>query len=149
MSMSGRRRIGLVSCVKSKLGRPAPARELYTSALFRGARHFVERTCERWFILSAQHGLVEPDQVLAPYERTLTTAPLSVRREWSHVVVAQLEERLGHDLSPFVFEVHAGAAYTNFGLVDRLAALSARVEQPLEGLRQGERLHYYKEAGCL
>jgi hypothetical protein len=103
--MSGRRRIGLVSCVKSKLGRRAPARELYTSALFRGARHFVERSCERWFILSAQHGLVDPDQVFAPYERTLTTAPLSVRRDWSRVVVAQLEEQLGHDLSPFIFEV--------------------------------------------
>jgi hypothetical protein len=49
-------RIGLVGCVKGKRSRPAPARELYTSALFLGRRAFVEATCERWFILSAKHG---------------------------------------------------------------------------------------------
>jgi hypothetical protein len=46
-------RIGLVGCVKSKLPRAGPARDLYTSALFRGAWCAVERSCERWFILSA------------------------------------------------------------------------------------------------
>ncbi|HWO69164.1 MAG TPA: hypothetical protein VNP94_00195, partial [Actinomycetota bacterium] len=45
-------RIGLVGCVKSKRARPAPARDLYTSPLFRGARRFVERSCDRWFVLS-------------------------------------------------------------------------------------------------
>ena len=149
MSTTRSQRVGLVSCVKSKLSLPTAARDLYTSALFRGARRFVEGSCDRWFILSAEHGLVDPDQILAPYERTLTTASPAVRREWSRGVLAQLAEQLGRDLSSHVFEVHAGAAYANFGLVDGLVALGARVEQPLEGLRQGERLHFYKEAGCL
>lgn len=47
-----------------------------------------------------------------------------------------------------VFEIYTGAAYANVGLVDGLVARGARVEQPLAGLRQVERLHAYKEAGC-
>jgi hypothetical protein len=64
-------RVGLVGCVKSKQSQAAPARELYVSPLFRGRRAWVERTCDRWFILSAKHGLVEPDRVLAPYDEIL------------------------------------------------------------------------------
>jgi hypothetical protein len=142
-------RIGLVSCVKSKLGRPAAARELYTSALFRGARHFVERSCDRWFIVSAEHGLVDPAQILAPYEQSLTTASQAARREWSRRVLGQLDEQFGPDVSSHVFEIHAGAAYASFGLVDGLVARGARVELPLQGLGLGRRLQFYKEAGCL
>jgi hypothetical protein len=47
-------RIGLVGCVKSKRSQAAPARELYSSPLFRGRRDWVERTCDRWFVLSAK-----------------------------------------------------------------------------------------------
>ena len=112
-------RIGLVSCVKSKLARPAPARDLYTSALFRGARCSVERSCGRWFILSALHGLVGPDEVLEPYEKTLTTATRDERRRWSRGRSLALERELG-PVGSHSFEVHAGAAYANFGLVEGL-----------------------------
>lgn len=61
-------KVGLVGCVKSKRGTAAPARDLYTSALFRGRRRYVELTCDRWFILSARHGLVEPEEILEPYD---------------------------------------------------------------------------------
>jgi hypothetical protein len=142
-------RIGLVGCVKSKLSYAAPARDIYTSALFRGARCAVERTCERWFILSALHGLVDPDAVIEPYERTLTTASPSQRQAWAERVLRQVEERLGADLSLHHFEAHAGRAYLGFGLVDGLLTRGASVEQPLDGLGIGKRLSFYKEVGCL
>ena len=74
-------RVALVSCVKSKLSRPAPARELYTSMLFRGLRTIAERDCDHWFILSAMHGLVEPWSMIEPYERTLNAMPRHARAE--------------------------------------------------------------------
>lgn len=81
---SGRRLVvGLVGCVKSKLSRPAPAQELYTSALFEGRRRWVEQTCDRWFILSALHGLVHPDEVLEPYDQALSSASSRARLAWS------------------------------------------------------------------
>src|SRR3990172_9853687 len=68
-------RVGLVGCTKSKQTHAAPARDLYTpSALFRGRRDYVERSCGRWFVLSAKYGLVDPDSIIEPYDQTLTKA---------------------------------------------------------------------------
>lgn len=141
--------VGLVTCVKSKRTHAAPAKDLYASPLFRGARCYVERSCNSWYILSAEHGLVHPDDVLAPYEKTLTTASASARRAWAVRVLEQIDSRLGVDLREYSFELHAGAVYMAFGLVNGLGQRGAQVSEPLAGLRQGERLHFYKEAGCL
>jgi hypothetical protein len=46
---------------------------LVQSDLFCKARRFAEASGCPWFILSAEHGLVAPGQVIAPYERTLNT----------------------------------------------------------------------------
>lgn len=75
----------------------------------------MERTCDRWFVLSAKHGLVEPDRVLASYDETLTDLPLATRRVWSGQVVQALEEALG-DLSGVAIELDAGMAYLDSGL---------------------------------
>ena len=60
-------RIGLVGCVKTKRTTGAPARDLYTSTLFAGRRRYVEQSSDRWFVLSALHGLVRDDEWLEPY----------------------------------------------------------------------------------
>jgi hypothetical protein len=65
--------IVLVSCVKSKLPYPAPARSLYTSAWFRKARSIVEGSGARWFVVSSLYGLVAPDAEIAPYDYTLNS----------------------------------------------------------------------------
>ena len=64
-------RIALVSCVKKKRGSAAFARDLYLSQLFRGLRCYAESHADVWYILSAEHGLLKPDQIVEPYERTL------------------------------------------------------------------------------
>jgi hypothetical protein len=67
-------RVGLVGCASAKLSQPAPARELYTSPLFRKASAYAEATCTRWYVLSAKHGLVAPDAILEPYNVKLGRA---------------------------------------------------------------------------
>jgi hypothetical protein len=61
-SLVGARRIGLVGCVKEKAEARRPASSLYRSLLFRGRQRFVEHSCTEWWILSAEYGLVHPDQ---------------------------------------------------------------------------------------
>lgn len=136
-------RVGLVGCVKAKRRTPAAARDLYTSPLFRGGRLTVEQNCDRWFILSARHGLLTPDTVIEPYDETLSTASRAHRRHWSANVLGQLRTELG-DLAAHEFEVHAGAAYCEFGLVAGLRDAGADVDLPLARLRMGERLAYYR-----
>ncbi|MCI2421106.1 hypothetical protein MOQ72_27050 [Saccharopolyspora sp. K220] len=63
----------VVPCGRNKLDRPAPARELYASPHFRFALRQVETQAadvpgSQVRILSALHGLVEPDTELEPYD---------------------------------------------------------------------------------
>jgi hypothetical protein len=132
-------RIGLVGCVKSKQAHAARAKDLYTSPLFRGRRSFVERTRDPWFILSAKHGLVDPEAVIEPYDVTLTAASTTERRRWSQMVLASLEATVAGS-TDLTVEFHAGAAYRDFGLVEGLARRGAKVVVPAAGMTQGEQL---------
>ncbi len=136
------KRIGLVGCVKSKRSSSAPARDLYTSTLFHGRRGYVEATGDPGFVLSALHGVVDPEERLSPYDESLTTASTSARRQWSQRVLRQLRERLG-DLSLYAFELHAGQTYCDYGLVAGLEDAGAIVERPAAGLSQGRQLAFY------
>lgn len=131
----------LVSCSKSQIGRPAAARDLYDSALFRRSRAHAEASGCPWFILSAEHGLVGPEEWLAPYERYLPDTPRSFRDAWGHWVVERLDLLLG-GLSGRVIEVHAGAAYVE-PIRDRLRAKGCVLTLFLEGLTLGARQHWY------
>jgi hypothetical protein len=135
-------RIGLVGCVKQKALVTAPAAELYASPLFRARRTYVERSCDRWFILSAKHGLLHPDQPTAPYDEALTKVIRAARRAWSAKVVRQLEQALP-TLDGETFEIHAGSAYRDNGLLDALHLAGATVVVPTEGLSLGRQLAWY------
>jgi hypothetical protein len=100
--------VALVACVKSKGPAVAAARRLYTAPLFRASAAYVERVADRWFILSAQHGLLHPDQQVAPYERTLNRMPVAERAAWAVEVLNTLRPMLGSKTSLVVL---AGTAY--------------------------------------
>lgn len=137
------RRIGLVGCVKEKATSAKPARDLYVSTLFHGRRAYVERSCDEWWILSAKHGLLNPEEVVEPYDQTLKEVGTAARRLWSLKVLEALVERVvptSHD----IIEVHAGAEYRDYGLVHGLRRLGCRIMNPTEGLVFGEQLAFYK-----
>lgn len=121
-----------------------PARTLYTSPLFAKRRAAVERSCDAWWILSAAHGLVEPDRMLAPYDQSLNSMGRSARRAWAEKVLTSIDAEVG--LHPGdVVEVHAGAAYLDFGLFDGLEARvgAGEVLVPTRGLSIGRQLAFY------
>lgn len=62
----------LIACCSQKLAHAAPARELYTSDLFKKSVAWAEKHCDQWFILSAKHHLVKPDQIIKPYDLALS-----------------------------------------------------------------------------
>jgi DGQHR domain-containing protein len=127
--------VGLVACSKIKAAEPRPAAELYASPLFRKAAAYSRRHYDRWFILSALHGLVEPEVVLAPYDLTLTAMTPTEREAWADRVVAELDRR---GLRHARFFLHAGRAYAGV-LTDRLDC-----ELPLAGLGVGRQLARYE-----
>jgi hypothetical protein len=145
MSQDLKGRIGLVGCVRQQAARRAEAQDLFVSPLFRGRRAYVERTCGRWYVLSALLGLVAPDESVAPYDLKLKSLSQAERRAWSERVLTQLETELGA-LKGLTFEIHAGASYTNEGLVRGLRARGAAVDLPAAGLGEAQELAFYHEA---
>lgn len=131
----------LIGCVKKKLATPAAAKDLYTSPLFRRGRAYAERSGVPWFILSAEHGLVRPDQEMAPYDLRLSATSKGYRRAWGLAVVSDLETAVG-GLRGKTIEIHAGAAYSD-AIRPHLSDGGATVVEPLAGLKLGPRLSWY------
>ena len=133
----------LVTCVKTKRSQPSMAKDLYTSTLFLKQRAYAEHLGVPWFILSDEHGLVAPEEWLAPYERYLPDTPAAYRDAWAGWVVARLQLLAG-PMTGQTVEVHAGAEYLDV-LRPRLADAGAVVIEPLRGLAMGSRLAWYGE----
>ena len=131
----------LVSCVRLKGPTPAAAKDLYISDWFRKARAYVERTGQPWCILSAEHGLLHPDTVLAPYDKTLRTMPIDQRRAWAQGVLVDIERSLG-DVESIV--LLTSRRYREF-LDPALRERGFSVQVPLKGLRIGEQLSWFKQ----
>lgn len=132
--------VALVQCVKTKGPDPAPACDLYTSPLFLGMRAYAESVADRWFILSAKHGLLEPTDIIAPYEQTLNGASAPDRRAWASGVAEALIQKVRH---PARFVVLAGMSYRGY-LVALLSAAGFELDVPMEGLKQGYQLQWLK-----
>jgi hypothetical protein len=136
--------IGLVSCVKTKQDSPAPPGELYTSDYFQKMRAYAEQHHDEWRILSAKHGLLNPNgDPIEPYEETLSGAPVARRREWAEQVASQLDSAglLAEDTT---LVIHAGRDYYD-ELLPHLEGTPVNVEIPTEGMRIGEKKAWYKE----
>lgn len=73
------RTICIVSCTAHKRDVRMRAEYLYSSDLFYKSRRYAQANYDAWLILSAKHGLIKPCEILAPYERKLTTLSLSER----------------------------------------------------------------------
>jgi hypothetical protein len=133
--------VGLVSCTKSKKDRSAQPKELYMeSSLFRKARRHVEAHHDDWFILSAEHHLLDPEgEEIEPYDETLTDSKVAEKRDWSEQVFEELEDRglLDHTLV-----LHAGKDYYEY-LVPLLQDAGVDYRIPTEGLSQGQTMRWY------
>ncbi|MGY3159605.1 hypothetical protein ACVL91_000511 [Bradyrhizobium elkanii] len=133
-------RVTFVSCVKTKSATPELAEYLYISPWFRMAREWARRNSERWFILSAEYGIIEPSKLIAPYERTLNGSSVEDRYNWSQRVIEQIVE---WDLRGQWAYVLAGESYRRF-LIETLGQRFDRVRVPMEGLMMGQQLSWMK-----
>src|SRR5258708_3067380 len=105
----GAPRVALGGCSAAKLKHAAPARELYTSALFRPPYPYREMACAAVFIVSAVYGVVAPSKIIRPYDRSLREWSKREREDWGARTVMQLPS---FGLSP-VLVILAGTVYAD------------------------------------
>ena len=124
------RRVLLLGSSGEMAAAPVPAVELFTSPGFARAREHAERSGGPWFVLSAKHGLLDPGDVVGPFDLQLGDQPLGYRTAWGEWVAAQLAQRLR--LQDVVVEVWGGVDFAQ-PLRQPLARRGAALELSLPG----------------
>lgn len=125
-----------ISCVKSKRQAPCAAKDMYISPLFRRMFQYAQNLHpNKIFILSAEYGLLKPDDVITPYEKTLKKMKVQERTEWAQKVLTKLQHETDLQADHFVFL--AGVPYR-----ENLTPYIAYYEVPMEGLPFGKQLQW-------
>ena len=123
-------RVVLVGSSGELAGSARPARELFASSGFARARESAVRSGHPWFVLSAKHGLLDPDDVVGPFAVLIGDQPAGYRTAWAEWVVVQLADRVR--LAGVTVEVHGGVDFAQ-ALKAPLERRGARTEIPLPG----------------
>jgi hypothetical protein len=147
--VTARRRVVLVGCSQRKLDHPAEAQELYASELFQKSAAYA-RSVDRWFIVSAEHGLVRPDMELQPYDRSITELSQPARQAWAQSVAAGLQELEPGTVAGHGRRLGAIGAQTAIMLLagrDYAEPLMPLIEMilPLRGMRTDARLSWLNQ----
>lgn len=146
------RTVALVGCGKAKVDVPAPARALYTSPLFAKSVALGELVADVVLIASAGRLLVELDEVVAPYDATLSTWAPTARAAWGRELVDRLTARTLGTPTPIRLVLLMGEKYSA-PIRDAVTEERKRVPsrwtepaEPLAGLQVGERLSWLNRA---
>lgn len=137
--------VALVACAKRKRGGLQMAKYLYNSPLFRLAFEHARRQCDRVYILSAKHGLLDPNTKIRSYDVSLSTISPGERRAWAKRVARQLVRK---EKGPAYFFFFCGSAYADELVWElRRRGISRQyVRTPLEGMGIGRQIQWHKKS---
>jgi cytoplasmic iron level regulating protein YaaA (DUF328/UPF0246 family) len=137
----------IVPCGRSKIWSkqpnlgPTPARGAYTGAPFRVNREYAEKMSDRWIILSAKYGFIDPCEPIEQYEVTfkrVRTNPVSV------ATLRKQASDLGlHEFATII--VLGGTEYRKV-VAEALAGADVELKFPFAGLPLGKAMQAAKRA---
>src|SRR4051812_23919054 len=87
-------RVVLIGSSGAMAAVPGPAAVVFESPGFARAREQAAASGAPWFVLSAKHGLLDPGDVVGPFDLQLGDQPLGYRTAWGEWVAAALAVRL-------------------------------------------------------
>ena len=123
----------LIACSMSKLDHAAPAAELYTGQAFKLSMKAAKAAGADVLILSALYGVLEPDDIIDPYECYLGGLPAMDRAIWAITTAAQLAPHRDR-FAVILAGKHYAAACDDF----------TNKREPLKGLGIGRQLSFLK-----
>ena len=124
--------IAFIACSKSKAKNPKPAQFLYQGSLFRKSLVYTKSRFKKVYILSALYGVVDLNEIIIPYEKTLNNMPINERKKWAYKVHKQLKEKGINKEKMWFF---TGKKYHEF----------FTGEKPLQGLSLGYQLQWFNK----
>ena len=133
--------IGFVACSKTKSSQRLPAGAIYTSPLFRKSLLAAIDRCDKVYILSAKHGVIDRNEPIEPYDLTLKRMKQAERAAWGEKTGLQLKGLLNRGDRAVMY---CGQDYLT-PLRSTLADLEVGLEKPLGDLSLGSRLSLLKK----
>jgi len=132
-------KVGLISCVSLKQKKESEASDLYISPLFKKSKEYATERLDKFFILSAKHGLLKPADKIFPYDMSLNKMSKKERIEWTEDVFSRFKEVVTLD-DEIVFL--AGENYREF-LEKKIVENGNKTTCPLFKMSIGEQLRWY------
>mgnify|MGYP000073338736 CR=1 FL=1 len=146
------RKIILIGCVSSKEKSINKAKKLYKGPLFKNSLKYANSLkSDKIFIISALHYLLDLEEEIAPYNVTLSNIPKSKQKngikilstkekeEWGKIIINQLQNKFDLKNDKFIFL--AGNEY-----IKPIFPFLNHWEDPLKGLKIGERIKFLKNS---
>jgi len=136
--------VGLVGCSNKRIQhRPCKARDMYCGALAKMSIRWLDRNCEKWFIISPVYHLLEPDQIIEPYKGRVSDMPEEDIISWAQIIQRQLREKVGFK-TPFL--ILAGAEYANNLRLPKRYRVSKHFKllDPCQNTIMGMRMHWLR-----
>ncbi len=130
--------IGLIACCAKKNSFKTTASNMYQSTLFKYSFRYLNKRCDKVFILSAKYGFLEPKQEIEPYDITLNKMTVKQRLIWSKAVIKDLSKCC--DLNKDKFIILTGIKYR-----ENIIPHINHYEIPMVGLGIGKQLKFLKE----
>jgi len=129
-------RIVLISCVSKKLNVKSSAQKIYISPLFqKNLKYAKSLNPNKIFILSAKYGLLNLNDLIEPYNKTLNKMNMFEKKEWANLVLIQLKKVTNLEKDEFIFL--AGKNYRQF-LIPHIK----QYKVPMLGLGIGKQLQW-------
>jgi hypothetical protein len=117
------------------------ASDIYLSPLFKKAKDYASKNFDRWYILSAKYGLIHPDAIIEPYEKTLNKMSREDIHKWSEKVFEELKKStMTNDEITFI----AGLRYRQ-DLTPLLLKRGNKIRVPMKGMGIGKQLQWLSE----
>jgi hypothetical protein len=141
----------VIPCGRSKIWKkdprhgPAKARVAYVGSPFKVNRAFAERFADKWIILSAKYGLIDPDFII-PKDYDVTFTKPSTNPVTMEQVKKQLQDMENLQEYDTVIAL-GGEEYTN--IVKQVFMDFSKVMLPTEGLSLGNSMHKVKSLSML
>jgi hypothetical protein len=133
--------LAVVQCDEAKIWRRSPemgsvpAKDAYTSPYFRKQCEYARRTSDRWVILSAKYGYLNPDEPIQDYDvsfKKKSTRPISFG--------ALRQQARSKGLTAFNEVVVLGGKEYLQAVEESFPREACAVRAPFKGLRIGERM---------
>ena len=133
-------KIVIINCGKVKRNIVTTANNMYIGKLFQKSYNYAKSlNPDKIFILSAKYGLLEENEVIAPYDMTLKGKSIKEVKEWSNMVLNQFKEKnIDINTDEFVF-------LTSKSYIKYILPYVKNYIYPIEHLRVGFRMKFFTE----